>query len=194
MLAKKTTWSVAVVLVIVGMLLIGQSVSRSGQQGQRGQRGQGGGGFDPARMRQMKEQYMQRMLGATDTKWKVLGPRVMKVEELSRQVGGGGLGIMTGSMSSAGPARAGGGLGGRPGGRGPGGMNQKLTEVEKAQKELQTTLDNTAATSDAIRKQLTTLRAAKAKVKQELAKAQRDLLQVVSPRQEAILVLMGMLD
>jgi hypothetical protein len=66
--------------------------------------------------------------------------------------------------------------------------------VEKAQQALQTTLDNTAATPDAIKKQLTQLRAAREKAKQELAKAQKDLRQVLTLRREAILVLMGILD
>ena len=200
MMKRKTTWSVVVVLAIVGLLLVGQSLSQPGQRGQRGQRGnnqgppgQGPGGrqFDPERMRQMMEQRMQEMLGATDTEWKVLGPRVMKVQELSRQSGGGFRG-MFGRGMRGGPG--GGGPGGRPGGRGPGGMNRELTEVEKAQEELQTTLDNTAATPDTIKQQLTKLRAAREKAKQELAKAQKDLRQVLTLRQEASLVLMGMLD
>ena len=65
--------------------------------------------------------------------------------------------------------------------------------MEKAQQELQTTLQNTAATPDAIKKQLTVLRAAREKAKQDLAKAQQDLRQVLTLRQEATLVLMGML-
>ena len=204
MLAKKTTWSVVTVLVIVGLLLVGQSLSQPGQRGQRGQRGtgqaQGPGGrqpggrqFDPERMRQMMEQRMQEMLGATDVEWKVLGPRVMKVQELSRQASAGGRGMMFGRGMRGGPGGPG-GPGGRPSGRGPGGANRELTEVEKAQQNLQTTLDNTAATPDAIKKQLTILRTAREKSRQELAKAQQDLRQVLTLRQEATLVLMGMLN
>jgi len=198
MLAKKTPWIVVTILVIVGLLLVGTSLSQPGQRGQRGQRGTGqapgGRQFDPERMRQMMEQRMQEMLGATDTEWKVLGPRVMKVQELSRQAGGGGRGMMFGRGMRGGPGGQGGPGGTRPGGRGPGGMNRELTEVEKAQQALQTTLDNTAATPDAIKKELTILRAAREKAKQEFAKAQQDLRQVLTLRQEATLVLMGMLD
>jgi flagellar motility protein MotE (MotC chaperone) len=141
-------------------------------------------------MRQMMEQRLQETLGATDTEWKVLGPRVMKVAELSRQAAGGGRGMMMFGRGRGGP----GGPGGAPGRRGPGGENRELTQVEKAQQELQTTLDNTAATPDAIKKQLTLLRAAREKAKQELAKAQQDVRQVLTLRQEATMVLMGMLD
>ena len=204
MLKRKTTWSVIAVLVIVGLLLVGQSLSqpgqRGGQRGQRpsmqgpGQRGPGGRQFDPERMRQMMEQRMQEMLGASDVDWKVLGPRVMKVQELSRQAGGGGRGMMFGRGMRGGPGGPGGPGGNRPGGRRPGSPNRELTEVEKAQQALQTTLDNTAATPDAIKQQLTKLRAAREKAKQGLAKAQQDLRQVLTLRQEATLVLMGMLD
>ena len=207
MLARKTMWGVAIAS-IMGLVLAGQSLSQPAQQGQRaGAQGPGGpmqggppqgpGGpqFDPAQMRQMMEQRMQEMLGATAEEWKVLGPRVMKVQELARQSAGGGPGMMFGPMGRRG---AGGpGMGGpgsdRPGGRGMG-MNRELTEVEKIQEELQTLLENTAATPEQIKQQVTKLRAAREKAKQELAKAQQDLRQVLTVRQEAQLILMGMLD
>ena len=187
-------------LVIVALLLVGQSLSQPAQRGQRGQGGanQGpgqrgpGGQFDPERMRQMMEQRMQEALGATDVEWKVLGPRVMKVQELNRQTGGGNRGMMFGRGGPGG--RGAPGAPGGPGGRGPAGTNRELTEVEQIQEELQTTLNNTAATPDAIKQQLTKLRAAREKAKQELAKAQQELRQVLTVRQEATLVLMGMLD
>ena len=203
MWTKKTIWGVVAVFLIVGLLLVGQTISQPGQGGQRGQRGgnmqgppgQGPGGrmFDPEQMRQMMEQRMKEALGVTDDEWKVLGPRVMKVQELSRQAnaGGRGMGMMFGRGRRGGPGGQGGPGGDRPGGRG---MNRELTEVEKIQEELQTTLENTASTPDQIKQQLTKLRAAKEKAKQELAKAQQDLRQVLTLRQEATLVLMGLLD
>jgi len=45
-------------------------------------------------MRQMMEQRTREQLGATEEEWKVLGPRVMKVSELSRQTSGFGRGGM----------------------------------------------------------------------------------------------------
>ncbi len=211
MLARKMMWGVAIAS-IMGLVLAGQSLSQPAQQGQRaGTQGPGGpmqggppqgpGGpqFDPAQMRQMMEQRMQEMLGATAEEWKVLGPRVMKVQELARQSGG-GPGMMFGPMGRRG---AGGpGMGGprtagpgsdRPGGRGMA-MNRELTEVEKIQEELQTLLENTTATPEQIKQQVTKLRAAREKAKQELAKAQQDLRQILTVRQEAQLVLMGTLD
>ncbi len=212
MLARKTMLGVAIAS-IMGLVLASQSLSQPTQQGQRaGAQGPGGpmqggppqgpGGpqFDPAQMRQMMEQRMQEMLGATAEEWKVLGPRVMKVQELARQSAGGGPGMMFGPMGRRGAGGPGaGGLGtagpgsDRPGGRGMA-MNRELTEVEKIQEELQTLLENTTATPEQIKQQVTKLRAAREKAKQELAKAQQDLRQVLTLRQEAQLILMGMLD
>ena len=73
-------------------------------------------------------------------------------------------------------------------------MNRELTEVEKIQMELQTLLENAASTPEQIKQQVTKLRAAREKSKQELAKAQQDLRQILTVRQEAQLVLMGWLD
>ena len=156
--------------------------------------GQGPGGpqFDPAQMRQMMEQRMQEMLGATAEEWKVLGPRVMKVQELARQSGG-GPGVMFGPMGRRGAGGPGGPGSDRIGGRGMP-MNRELTEVEKIQEELQTLLENTTTTPEQIKQQVTKLRAAREKARQELAKAQQDLRQILTVRQEAQLILMGMLD
>lgn len=141
----------------------------------------------------MMGQRMQEALGATDQEWKVLGSRVMKVQELSRQAAGGGRGMM---MMFGRGGRGGQGAPGGPGGNRPGGRrgDRELTAVEKVQEELQTTLENTAATPDQIKPLLTKLRAAREEAKRNLAKAQQDLRQVLTVRQEAVMVLMGMLD
>jgi len=201
----------AVVISIVGLLLVSQSLSQPQQQGQRGQRGQRGdnaqdtqrpqrqgqgGQFDPERMRQMMDQRMKEMFGATDQEWKILGPRVTKVQELSRQVGGGGRGgMMFGGMGRRGGQQGGPGGpgGGRFGGR-PGAPGTEQTEVEKAMEQLNTLLENTSASPEQIKNQLTTLRAAREKAKQQLAVAQQELRQIITLRQEAQCVMMGMLD
>jgi hypothetical protein len=66
--------------------------------------------------------------------------------------------------------------------------------VEKAADQLSTTLENESASAEEIKKQLTTLRAEKEKTKQEQAKAQQELRQLLTLRQEAQLVLMGLLN
>jgi hypothetical protein len=151
-------------------------------------------------MRQMMEQRMKDQLGASDDEWKVLGPRLTKVMNLRRQTSGaGGMGRMfmgrRGGQGDQGdrPGRPQGGQeGARRGARGP--FGQEPTAVDKAAEALQTTLQNADATADEIKAKLTALRGAREKAKQELATAQQQLRQVLTLRQEAQLVMMGMLD
>ena len=205
MLGKKAILGI-VVVALIGLLLASQTLSqqeqRGGQQGQRGQRGgqQGGPGgrgqFDPERMRQMMDQRMREQLGATEAEWKVLGPRVTKVQELSRQSRGGGRGGMMGGRGGMMGGRGGGprGPGGNRAGGGQGAPARELTAVEKAQEQLRTVLDNTDSTPDQIKTALTTLRKERESAKQKLAVAQQDLRKIITIRQEAICVMMGMLD
>lgn len=69
-----------------------------------------------------------------------------------------------------------------------------MTAVEKATEGLQGALDNADATQADIKAKLKAYRDARAKVKVELGKAQADLLKAANVRQEAMLVLIGMLD
>lgn len=164
-------------------------------QGDRGAPGQGQRGqFDPERMRQMMAERMKERLGVDDQAWKVMEPRLTKVMELSRQASGGGRGMFGMFGSSRGgqrPGQEGRGPGDR---QGPEGQERQLNPVEKAMEQLQTTLDNQSASSDEIKKQLTALRTAREKAKQELATAQQSLREILTVRQEAQLVAMGMLD
>jgi len=188
---------VCVVALAVGGLAIAQP--QGGRQGRRQGTGPGGGpagrpgGFDPARMREMMSQRLKQQLGASDQEWQVMGPRVLKVMELNRQSSG--MGGMARMFMRGRP--------GQRGGQGPGQgdrqrpqrpQGRELSAVEKAADQLQTTLENESASPEEIKKQLTTLRAEREKAKQELAKAQLELRQICTLRQEAQLVLMGMLN
>lgn len=187
-------------IAVVGLLvaLIAASVSVGQPQGRTGQRdGQRGGQrsmFNPERMRQMMEQRMKEQLGVSDQEWQVLGPRLTKVMTLTRQAGPGmGIGrlFMGGRRGPlGGPDGPQGGDQRRP--RGP--FGQEETEVSKAGDVLQTTLENASASSDEIKAKLTALRTAKEKARQDLATAQKELREVLTLRQEAQLVLMGMLN
>ena len=202
MLGRKAILGI-VAVALIGLLLASQTLSqqrqrgqRGGTQGQRGQRGgmQGGPGgrqFDPERMHQMMEQRMRQQLGATEQEWKVLGPRVMKVAELSRQTRGGGM--MPGGMGPMMPGGSGGRRGGMMGG-GPGGPGKEQTAVEKAHEQLRTVLGNTSATPDQIKTQLAALRKARETARQQLAAAQKDLRETITVRQEAQLVMMDILE
>ncbi|KPK84413.1 MAG: hypothetical protein AMJ81_05625 [Phycisphaerae bacterium SM23_33] len=139
-------------------------------------------------MEEFRAQAAQRMresLGATEEEWKVLQPKVEKVQTLQRQSRGGMRG-MTGQPGRRGRAP------GAPGAEAAPAREQ--TEVEKATESLRKVLDNKEAPAGDIKAALETLRQAREKAAQELAKAQKDLREVVTVRQEAQLVLMGLLD
>jgi len=73
-------------------------------------------------------------------------------------------------------------------------MAAMFSPVQKATDELEATLADEAAGSDVIRQKLTALRAAREKAQQQLDAARKELREVVTLRQEAQLVLMGLLD
>lgn len=60
--------------------------------------------------------------------------------------------------------------------------------------QLRTTLENSSASPEEIKTQLTAVRQAREKAKQDLAAAQADLKKILTVRQEAVLVEMGQLD
>lgn len=66
--------------------------------------------------------------------------------------------------------------------------------VEQRRKELRELLRDEAAKPEQIREKLLALRAEKEKARQELAKVRRELQQVLTLRQEAVLVLAGLLE
>lgn len=104
-------------------------------------------------------------LGVSDKEWAVIKPRVEKVYTL---------------MHPLPQMRA--------------GNERPRTEVEQRSGELRELLRKEEAAADQIKAKLTALRAAKQKAAQELATAKQDLRQLMSLRQEAVLVLNGLLD
>jgi hypothetical protein len=68
------------------------------------------------------------------------------------------------------------------------------TEVEQRSRELREVLRNEGVAADQIKARLTALRTAREKAGQELVKAQQSLRQIMTLRQEAVLVLNGLLD
>ncbi len=166
----------------------GQPATSGAQPGARGGQpgGPGGQRFDRAQMRQMMEQRMQEQLASSAEEWKTLGPRVMKVYDLNQQLSGSGRGGMFGSTRRGPQADQPGAAQGTP--------PREVSAVEKASDQLRTTLDDTAAKPEDITKQLAALRTAKQATKQQLVTAQQELRKAVKVRQEAQLVLMGMLD
>lgn len=192
-------------VVVVGLLAIsGLALAQFGGRGGGGRGGprgmdwgQPGPPPDPTQMHEQAMDRMKQALQVGDEEWKALEPKLDKVMTLSREAGGFGPGRMGG-----GPPRGGRGgpgapgaprppIGGREGARrGPQGQSQ----IGQAAEALQTTLGDSQATPDQITAKLSALRAARESAKQELAAAREAVRELVTPRQEAELVLMGLLD
>ena len=125
---------------------------------------------------------MKKNLGASDEEWTIIEPRLTKVMRLSRETGlGSGIAMMM--------QRRGG-----PGQQRPGQADREQGKVSKATQQLRTTLENKEAKPEEIKAKLTAVRKAKEQARQELSKAQQQLREVLSLKQEAQLVLMGMLE
>jgi hypothetical protein len=155
------------------------------QQDNGGRRGNRQGRGDPAQWRQRMADRLKQDLGASDEEFAALQPKIEHLMQLRRDANGGG-----------GP-RMGRGRGG-PGGRGAEGpgreANANPTPVQQSLSDLRKTLENKDASADDIKAKLEAVRQAKAKARDELTKAQQELREVVTQRQEAALVLMGLLD
>jgi len=147
------------------------------------QRGQGGN-FDPAQMQQrMMERYKERLDITSDDDWKAISPLIEKVTTARREQ-------MMSSFGGFGGRRGGGPGGGGPGGGGPGGGQGP--ELTGAIADLQKAIDGNASSSElkAVMAKLSTERKAK---EAALKDAQDKLRGVLSVKQEAKLVLEGLL-
>jgi hypothetical protein len=175
------------VLVSVGaaVLLLGTGNINAQERQERGDRG-GRGNFDPEQMRvRMMERYREVFEVKDDAEWKLIEGRITKVTDARRDMGGFGRGF-------GGP----GGPGGRRGGEGgdQGGERRRFggepsPEAEALQKAIEA-----KASNDEIKAKLAKYREAQKTKQAILEKAQAELRQVLSVKQEANAVMMGLLS
>ena len=195
--------SLASLLAICGLILstttgslLAQNDAPAAQAGAPGAPGGPGGrggrgNWDPEQMRQrMMERVREQLAVKDDAEWSVIEARIKKINDsrfgMGRGFGGpgGGPGGPGGQGGQAGQA----GQAGQGGRQGRGGFGQPNPDAEV----LQTALDS-GASADDIKVKLTAYRAA-AKVKEgQLEKAQDELRQLLSVKQEARAVLLGLL-
>jgi hypothetical protein len=160
---------------------------------------QGRGNFDPAQFRQrMMDNYKERLEVTDDAEWKIIEERITKVVDAQRETRIGGPG-MFGRGRGGGPGGPGGGAGGAGGGAGAdnnGGQRRDRPNpfaADNPQAEaLQKALDGKAS-SEEIKTKLAKLRESVKEKEAALAKAQEELRKVLSVRQEATALLMGLL-
>ena len=175
-----TVASLAAVLELSADSLMAQD-NNNDRQGRRNREG-GPGNFDPAEFQQRMMERTKELLEITDdAEWKALEPLIPKVMEARREtLGGLGRGFMRGGR--------GGGDNNDRGGRGGGFFGAPSPEADALQKAI----DAKASNSE--------VKAALAKYEQSrkakqaaLDKAQADLRKVLTPRQEAIATMNGLL-
>ena len=147
----------------------------------------GRGNFDPEQMRaRMMENYREKLEVKEDAEWKLIEGRITKVTDARREMGGG-----RGFGGPGGPGgRRGGGEGGDQGAdRRRSFFGEPSPEADALQKALEA-----KAPADEIKTKLAKYRESQ-KVKQaNLDKAQAELRQVLSVKQEANAVLMGLVQ
>lgn len=172
---KSVLAAVAAALLAVGVsgsTAFAQNPPGGDRGGDRGDRG-GRGNFDPAQMRERYYAELKTELGVSDDEWKVLQPRIEKVSAL-RRAGDSGRG----------------GFGGRGGDR----SSEQQSPVAKAADDLRNVIKNKEAPAAEVTAKLAALRDARTKAKAELAAAQKELVEVLTPKQEAVLVARGTLE
>ena len=172
---RRTFWMVA-----LGLTLLVPASSSFAQE--RQERGGDRGNFDPAQFREMMMNGIKQRLDAKDDEWQVLQPKIDKLMTAQRE-----------QMSGRGAA-FGRGRGGDRGGDRDRGGDQPSSPVASAARELSTALENKETPPDQIAAKLAALREARAKAKSNLEAAQKDLKEVLTPRQEAVMVSLGTLD
>jgi hypothetical protein len=145
----------------------------------------GRGNFDPEQMRQrMMERYREELEIKNDDEWKLIEARITKVSDARREIGFGG-GMRFGGGRRGGDT----GGGGEQGGRRSFGGGTPSPEVESLQKAIEA-----KAPADELKAKLAKVREARKQKEANLAKAQEELRKVLSVRQEASAVLLGLLQ
>lgn len=179
--------SVLAASMILGGTLTAVSHAQPAPDGGGRQRGggPGGGNFDPAQMRQRMMDRLKEQLGASDEEFAVLQPKLEAVQAAQMDARGGGFG---GGRGGFGGGPGGGGFGGGRGG------DQPQSPVAQRSRELGELLQNQSASADEVKTKLEALRQARAEAREKLTKAQNELKELLTPRQEAMLVVAGMLE
>lgn len=196
----RTSWTLSLVVMLAGVA----AVSVAQERGGRG-RGQG---FDPAEMRARMTERMQEMLDVKDDEWEVISPLLEDVMEKQGQAGRGG--FPGRAMFMGGRGRPDGAPGAR-GERGPEGRERAREGRERGREgrgrggpfggepdpeveALRDLLDSPDASKSDIQAKLKDLRNSRKEKAKALQTAREELRKVLTLRQEATLVLMGMLD
>jgi hypothetical protein len=157
-----------------------------------GQGGFAGGQISPAMIQQIVDQMNQRILdnvktqlGCTDDEFVVIGPKVQAIMALRFDE----IAATNGRLLMRGIPGLGSGM--------PGGINlfgKGPGEMQKAATDLQTAVDDPTSTDAVLTSKVNAFRMIHARVRQEIQADTDDLLQLLTTRQEGVLVSMGLIE
>jgi hypothetical protein len=164
-----------------------EDTSNRDERRRRADNGNDRGNFNPQDMQARMLSSLRERLGVTnDDEWAVISDRVMKVVEARRNSGGGFGGFMFGGRGGAGGSDTSrGGDNTRGNFRGRGSSNPDVAALQSA------VTDNMPDAE--IKARLDRVREVRKENEAKLTKAQEELRAVLSVRQEAMLVLAGLL-
>jgi len=187
---KRTVLAVALVGLLAGTTGAFAQQPPPGQDNPGQRQRQGPGNFDPAQMQQrMMERYREQLEIKDDAEGKAIEGLITKVNEARREVGfGGGRGMFGGpqrNRQQGDNAAQGQGQGQNRRGFGP----TPSPEAEALQKAI----DSKAGAAE-LKAAMAKYREARKANEAKLAKAQEELRAVLSVRQEAIALSMGLLN
>jgi len=181
---KKTNQFLAVTGVALTLAFSAANVlAQGGFGGGAGGGGGGGRGFDMTQVVPMMVEGMRQSLAVTnDDEWNVIEPKLEKVVKLKME------------ERTTGITSMGGMFGGRGGGAGGMARLNPLTGAPDPSVDvLQKAIDSNAPIAE-VKAAMAKVRDARLQKRAALLKAQQDLKDVLSIRQEATLLLMGQLD
>jgi hypothetical protein len=119
---------------------------------------------------------IKRELGVTDDEWTVLSPKIQAYATAQARasigVPGGGMGGITGAFA----------------------VNAGRNDLSIALHDLRVALHDKTATDDTLAEKLKAVRDARVKANSDLASAKKDLTDIITMRQEAILVRIGVMS
>ena len=152
-------------------------------------RAQGRGNFDPAQFQQrMLERMREQFEVKDDAEWKLIADRVTVIFEAQRAARGGFGGFRPATPPASGDAAKTDAAKTDAGNRGNRGGREPSPDTEALQKAIEA-----KAPADEIKAKLAKVREARKVAEGKLEKAQEDLKQVLSVRQEALAVMAGLL-
>jgi len=196
----KKLWQRIAAMGVTTLLCVNVGQALAQQGGGPGGGGPGGGGpggggrpnFDPEQMRQrMMERYKEALDVKSDDEWKIISERITKVNEARRDVGfGGGMGFMGRRGGPGGP----GGPGGDNAGQGQNNRRQRFGGEPSPEEEALAKAIESKSSNDELKAKMEAYRKARQAKEAKLHAAQDELKKILSVRQEAVALQMGLLN